>query len=186
MKIVPQNYLPLRRGPNHFSEVEWLKSLNLIFMDRERNKNRKKVGRKPKADKAKYKYAFRLTEVENAKFLALFDQSGLPNKAAFAKKSILENEIKVVYYDMGIMNFYTRLTNFYSLFRAVGTNYNQVVKILYRHFPEKKAAAYLYPLEKQTAELAKLFRLITVKIQVLEGKHVAEGVISVEKNNKGV
>jgi len=41
------------------------------------NKNKKKVGRKPKLDKAKYKYAFRLSEVENAKFLALFDQSRL-------------------------------------------------------------------------------------------------------------
>jgi len=178
MKIVPQNYLPLRRGLNHFSEVEWLKSLNLIFMDRERNKNRKKVGRKPKADKAKYKYAFRLTEVENAKFLALFDQSGMSNKAEFVRKAIFENDLKMVYYDMGVLNFYTRLTNFYSLFRSVGTNYNQVVKILYRHFPEKKAAACLYRLEKRTAELAELFKLITAKIQELEGKHITEGVIS--------
>lgn len=79
-----------------------------------------------------------------------------------------------------------RLTNFYSLFRAVGTNYNQVVKILYRHFPEKKAAAYLYRLENRTAELAELFKLITAKIQEFEGKHITEGVISAEKNNEDV
>ena len=154
-------------------------------MEREQNKNRKKVGRKPKVDKAKHKYAFRLTEVENAKFLALFDQSGMSNKADFVRKSIFENKIKVVYYDMGIMNFHMRLTNFYSLFRAVGTNYNQVVKILYRHFPEKKAAAYLYRLENRTAELAELFKLITAKIQEFEGKHITEGVISGKKNVVG-
>lgn len=151
-------------------------------MERERNKNKRKVGRKPKADKAKYKYAFRLTEVENAKFLALFDQSGMSNKAEFVRNAIFENDLKVVYYDMGVLNFYTRLTNFYALFRSVGTNYNQVVKILYRHFPERKAAAYLFRLEKRTAELAELFREVTVKIQELEGKHITEGVISVEKN----
>jgi len=155
-------------------------------MNREWNKDRKKVGRKPKADKAKYKYAFRLTEAENAKYLALFDKSGLPNKAEFARKAIFENDLKVVYYDMGVLNFYTRLTNFYSLFRSVGTNYNQVVKILYRHFPERKAAAYLYRLEKQTAEMAELFREVTAKIQEFEGKHITEGVISAEKNNEGV
>jgi len=155
-------------------------------MEREQNKNRKKVGRKPKVDKAKYKYAFRLTEAENAKFLTLFDQSGMSNKAEFARKAIFENDLKVVYYDMGVLNFYMRLTNFYSLFRSVGTNHNQVVKILYRHFPEKKAAAYLYRLENRTAELAELFKLITAKIQEFEGKHITEGVISVEKNNEGV
>lgn len=153
-------------------------------MEREQNKNRKKVGRKPKVDKAKYKYAFRLTEAENAKFLTLFDQSGMSNKAEFARKAIFENDLKVVYYDMGVLNFYMRLTNFYSLFRSVGTNHNQVVKILYRHFPERKAAAYR--LEKRTAELAELFREVTAKIQEFEGKHITEGVISVEKNNEGV
>jgi len=82
------------------------------FYGKRTNKNRKKVGRKPKSDKAKYKYAFRLTEVENAKFLALFDQSGMSNKAEFVRKAIFENDLKVVYYDTGVLNFYTRLTNF--------------------------------------------------------------------------
>src|SRR5690606_17899887 len=132
-----------------------------IFMKNELNKKGKKVGRKPKADKAKYKYAFRLTEVENAKFLALFDQSGLSNKAEFARKFIFENEIKILYYNKGAHDFYMKLTHFYSQFRAVGTNYNQVVKILYRHFSEKKAAAYLYKLENQTIQLAKLIKEIT-------------------------
>ncbi len=76
--------------------------------------------------------------------------------------------------------------NLQSLFRSVGTNHNQVVKILYRHFPERKAAASLFRLEKQTAELAEMFRDVTAKIQELEGKHITEGVISAEKNDEDV
>ena len=45
-------------------------------------------------------------------------------------------------------------------FRAVGTNYNQVVKELRLHFSEKKAMALLYKLEQHTVELVKLSRRI--------------------------
>jgi hypothetical protein len=40
-----------------------------------------------------------------------------------------------------MLDFYMRLTAYHSLFRSVGVNYNQVVKLLYRNFSEKKAAA---------------------------------------------
>ena len=45
---------------------------------------------------------------------------------------------------------------FHAQFRAIGTNYNQVVKELRLHFSEKKAMALLYKLEQQTVELVKL------------------------------
>ena len=57
------------------------------------------------------------------------------------------------------MDFYIKLTELYGQFRAVGVNYNQIVKILYRNFSEKKAAAYLFKLEQQTAQMvAKIHR----------------------------
>lgn len=71
-----------------------------------------------------------------------------------------------------------KLTHFYSQFRAIATNYDQVVKILYRHFPERKAASSLYKLEKQTIELAEFIKEITDKIQKLENKYISEGVIN--------
>ena len=146
-------------------------------MEDELDKNKKKVGRKPKLDKAKYKYAFRLSEVENAKFLALFDQSRLSNKAEFAKRCIFDNEIKVIYYNKSVHDFYMKLTHFYSQFRAIETNYDQVVKILYRYFTGRKAAAFLYKLENQTIELAILTKKIKDKIQSLEGKHITKGTL---------
>lgn len=127
---------------------------------------------------------FRLTAKENAKFLALYDQSGISNRAEFVRKTIFEKDIKIIYYNKSVYDFYMKLTHFYSQFRAVGTNYNQVVKILYRHFPERKAAAYLYKLEKQTIELAKLTKEITDKIQSLEGKHISKEMISSNQNER--
>ena len=58
--------------------------------------------------------------------------------------------------DKGAVDYYTRLTSFYAQYRAIGVNYNQVVKALNSNFSEQKALAYLYKLEKATIELVKL------------------------------
>ena len=60
----------------------------------------------------------------------------------------------------GEVEYCTRLSDFHAQFRAVGTNYNQVVKELRMHFSEKKAMALLFRLEQDTIELVKLSRQI--------------------------
>lgn len=65
-----------------------------------------------------------------------------------------------------------RLTTLYGQFRAIGVNYNQVVKLLYSHLSEKKAAAYLFKLEKQTAELAKICHEIKRLTEEFEIKYL--------------
>jgi len=74
--------------------------------------------------------------------------------------------------DKGTVDFHMRLTSFHREFRSVGVNYNQIVKLLYRHFSEKKAAAYLFKLEKQTAEMAGLCRRIIELIGEFESKYL--------------
>jgi len=86
---------------------------------------------------------------------------------------LLNREIKSIKIDMAAMDYHTRLTTFYSQFRAVGVNYNQVVKILYRNFSEKKAAAYLFKLEKQTIEMAALCQKIMQLTHEFEEKHLS-------------
>ncbi|RZJ86727.1 MAG: hypothetical protein EOO20_17685, partial [Chryseobacterium sp.] len=49
---------------------------------------------------------------------------------------------------------------FHSQFRAVGVNYNQIVKLLYTNFSEKKAASLLYKLEKHTLEMVDVFKKV--------------------------
>jgi len=124
------------------------------------NKKKNKGGRKPKLNPAQNRYMFRLTDEENAKFLSLFDQSGMDNKAKFIVSLLFGKEMKTVKIDKGTVDFYMRLTSFHSQYRSMGVNYNQIVKLLYRHFSERKAAAFLYKLEKQTTEMVVLFKKV--------------------------
>jgi len=134
--------------------------------------HRKKGGRKPKLTPSIHRHVFRLTDEENAKLLSLYEASGMHNKAKFIISLLLEREIKVVKIDMQAMEYHTQLTKLYSIFRSVGVNYNQVVKILYRNFSEKKAAAYLFRLEKQTIEMAALCNNIIELTKLFESQYL--------------
>lgn len=146
-------------------------------MKEQDNEQRKKGGRKPKLNPSTHRHVFRLNDEENAKLLSLYEASGMHNKAKFIISLLLEREIKVVKIDMQAMEYHTQLTKFYTIFRSVGVNYNQVVKILYRNFTEKKAAAYLYRLEKQTLEMAALCSKIIDLTKVFESQYLNKGTV---------
>lgn len=71
----------------------------------------------------RHRYVFRLDDGDNARFLALFDESGKATKAEFIVSALFGREIKVIKLDKGTQDFYMRLTTFHSQFRAIGTNY---------------------------------------------------------------
>ena len=133
---------------------------------------KKQGGRPPKTDPAKIRYSISFTEEEHARFLTLFEQSGMLVKAHFITSQVFGKKMKSVKIDKGTVDFYMRLTSFHSQFRAIGVNYNQIVKLLYRHFSEKKAAAFLYKLEKQTAEMAILCQKIIQITEEFEAKYL--------------
>ena len=140
---------------------------------KENNNNKKhKGGRKPKSDPSIHRHVFRLTDKENANLLSLFETSSIPNKAKFITSLLFSKEMKSIKIDKGTVDFYMRLTSFHSQFRSVGVNYNQIVKLLYRHFSEKKAAAFLYKLEKQTAEMAALCQKIIQITEEFDAKYL--------------
>ena len=87
---------------------------------------------------------------------------------------LLEKEIKSVKIDKGAVDFYMRLTSLYSQFRSVGVNYNQIVKLLYSQFSDKKASTYLYKLEKQTAEMVQIFKRVIELTEEFERKYLKE------------
>ena len=97
-------------------------------------------GRKPKPDKMRHRYVFRLDDGDNARFLALFDESARRPRRVYRFRTFRQ-EIKVIKLDKGTQDFYMRLTTFHSQFRAIGTNYNQCVRALKSNFSEKKALA---------------------------------------------
>ena len=141
-------------------------------MNENNRKQLKKTGRRPKEDPAKIRYTISFNAEEHSRFLSLFDQSGMLVKAHFITSCIFEKTIKTIQIDKGTVDFYMRLTSFHSQFRSVGVNYNQVVKLLYKNFSEKKAAAFLYKLEKQTAEMVVLCQKIIQISEEFEAKHL--------------
>ncbi len=136
-------------------------------MEEKNRKQIKKSGRKPKIDPAVHRYSINLNAEDNAKFLALFDQSDMKVTACIFQKTV-----KTVKIDMDAIEYHEKLTRFFSQFRAIGTNYNQIVKILYRNFSEKKAGTYLFRLEKETIELVQVTKEVIRLTQEFEEKYL--------------
>jgi hypothetical protein len=121
-----------------------------------------RAGRKPKDNPAVFRYSISFNETDHARFLSLFEQSGMKVKAHFIAACIFDKPVSVVKIDKAAMDYYMRLTTFHSQFRAIGVNYNQVTKAVKTAFSEKKALAFLYKLEKATLEL------VAINKQVIE------------------
>lgn len=119
-------------------------------------KRQKRTGRNPKPDTRTHCVMVRFDSSEWNRFLAMYEKSGVYARAVFLKEHFFGRTFKVLTVDKALVDYYTKLSDFHAQFRAIGTNYNQVVKELRLHFSEKKAMALLYKLEKLTIELVTL------------------------------
>ena len=138
-------------------------------------KDRKKIsktGRKPKNDPAVNRYSINMNAEDNAKFLALFDQSGMKVKAHFITACIFQKTVKTVKIDMDAIEYHAGLTKFFGQFRGIATNYNQIVKLLNANFSDKKASAYLFKLEKETKEMKELLQKVLILTEEFEKKYL--------------
>ncbi len=124
-------------------------------MNRVKNKT---GGRPPINDPAINCCKVRFNSVEYLKFLALYEKSGLKNKASFIKARVFNESFKVIKVDRTLLDYYQKLSKLYTQYRGVANNYNQVVVALKSNFTEKKALAFLYKLENITVEMIKLNR----------------------------
>ncbi|WP_418895127.1 conjugal transfer protein MobA [Limibacterium fermenti] len=119
-------------------------------------RKRGKGGRPPKNDPAENCLMVRFTDAEYAKFLTMYEQSGIRSKARFILARIFGEALRVIKTDSSALDFVMKLSALYGQIRSVGVNYNQVVKQLHTTFGEKKALAMLYKLEQETIELSKI------------------------------
>ena len=119
-----------------------------------------KWGRHPRESRKSHCVMVRFDDGEWLRFLAMHGKSGVEARAVFLKAHFFGQKFKVLKVDKVMLEYCTRLSDFHAQFRAIGTNYNQVVKELRCHFSEKKAMALLYKLEKHTIDLVKLSREI--------------------------
>lgn len=121
-----------------------------------------KGGRPPKDDPAKNCVKVRFSDVEYARFLSMYEESGVYAKSVFIKARVFNETFRVIKTDKGAIEFIANLTKLYAQFRAIGVNYNQIVKQLHTHHSEKAARSMLYKLEKITIEL------VTTSQQIIE------------------
>lgn len=133
-----------------------------------------KTGRKPKNDPAVNRYSINLNAEDNAKFLALFDQSGMKVIAHFITACIFQKTVKTVKINMDAVEYHEGLTRFFSQFRGIATNYNQIVKLLNTNFSDKKASAYLNKLEKHTIEMKELLLKVVALTTEFEKKYLSK------------
>lgn len=141
-------------------------------MEERDRKKISKTGRKPKIDTAVHRYSFNLNDEDNAKFLALFDQSGMKITAHFITACIFQKTVKTVKIDMDAIEYHEGLTKFFGQFRGIATNYNQVVKLLNSNFSDKKASAYLYKLEKDSKGMKELLLKVLILTEEFEKKYL--------------
>ena len=133
-----------------------------------RTEKRKKGGRIPKLKPKTPQVMLRFDEDEWNKFITMYEKSEVYAKAVFAKALMFGQPFRVLKVDKTQVDYYTKLSDFHAQFRAIGTNYNQVVKELKSHFSEKKAMALLFKLEKCTQELVALSHRIVQLSQDFE------------------
>ncbi|MDM1377726.1 hypothetical protein [Myroides marinus] len=131
-----------------------------------------KGGRKFKSNPKKYRHVFRLTEPENQRLLALFVSSGMTNKASFLVSMLLDRQVKTVKVDVAALQYHATLTKLFNQFRAVGVNYNQIVKLCNQYFSEDKAKRSISKLEEYTKDLSKLCYYIIKLTKEFEENHL--------------
>lgn len=128
-------------------------------MNRVKNKS---GGRPTKNDPATNICKVRFNSVEYAKFLSLYEQSGVPNKAAFIKARVFNESFRVIKVDRTLLDYYQKLSTLHAQFRGVANNYNQIVVALKTNFTERKALAFLYKLEQETLKMMQLCKQIII------------------------
>jgi hypothetical protein len=117
---------------------------------------RGKGGRPQKTDPAAKRLTVNLTDAQHARFMAMYEQSGVATQSAFIAARIFGDEFRVVKTDGAAAEFVSRLTAIHGQIRSIGVNYNQIVRQLHTTFGVEKGMKMLYRVEQLTIELSRL------------------------------
>jgi methyl-accepting chemotaxis protein len=121
-------------------------------------KEKKKRGRKPKADKQLHRYMIRLNSKDHERFSQLYERSGYKSKSQFMADCILNRPLKMVEINKSAIDFVMLLSSFFVQFRAIKNNFNQMYGVLVRNFGEEKARLMIRIVEQSTREFGLLKR----------------------------
>jgi hypothetical protein len=134
------------------------------------NVEKKKRGRKPKANPQKFRYMFRLNSEDHERFLQMFKKSGKPSYAAFITDCVLNRPLKIIEVNKTAIDFTMLLSSFFTQFRSVKNNFNQAYRSLAANFGEEKALKMIGIIINSTREfglLQKEIEKITIRFREL-------------------
>lgn len=86
----------------------------------------------------------------------LYNKSGAISKSDFVRARILGESFKVITVDKSAVEHYRKLSELTAQVHKIGTNYNQVVRLMHLYTAEKSVKALLQELIQQTKELTVL------------------------------
>ena len=88
------------------------KSQPFKIIDMDINVEKRKRGRKPKANPQKFRYMFRLNDKDHKRFLQMFEKSGKPSYAAFIADCVLNKPPKIIEVNKTAIDFTMLLSSF--------------------------------------------------------------------------
>ena len=83
----------------------------------------------------------------------LYNKSGAVSKSDFVRARILGESFKVITVDKSAVEYYRKLSKLTAQVHKIGTNYNQVVRLMHLYTAEKSVKALLRELINLTNEI---------------------------------
>ena len=93
---------------------------------------------------------------DQLRVIDLYHKSGSKSKSEFVRTRLLGEHFKVITVDKSAVEYYRKLSELTAQVHKIGTNYNQVVRLMHLYTAEKSVKALLQELIRQTKELTAL------------------------------
>ena len=93
---------------------------------------------------------------EQLRVIELYHRSGSKSKSEFVRARLLGEHFKVITVDNSAVEYHRKLSELTAQVHKIGTNYNQVVRLMHLYTAEKSVRTLLQELIRQTKELTAL------------------------------
>ena len=108
----------------------------------------------------------RMPEVKDQlRAIGLYNKSGAISKSDFVRARILGESFKVITVDKSAVEYYRKLSELTAQVHRIGTNYNQVVRLMHLYTAEKSVKVLLQELINLTNEI-KSIQELAIKLTV--------------------
>ncbi|ETD21323.1 hypothetical protein HMPREF1199_00393 [Hoylesella oralis CC98A] len=90
--------------------------------------------------------------------IGLYSKSGAVSKSDFVRARILGESFKVITVDKSAVEYYRKLSELTAQVHKIGTNYNQVLRLMHLYTAEKRVKSIVtrtYPARKRTHRLTR-------------------------------